>query len=150
MLYLFSILAGLLALFPAFMSLIESMHRRKEQNKALLHTAFTVYGRRTTDGGEYQADLWCTDNLIGRRKRKCNLCLEDLKDKNISKLHARLWLQDGYFCIAPAPNGWIPGRITYPDVYVNSYLVPKEGMILYPGDLIRLGNSEFYLKDTKE
>ena len=150
MLYHLIILIGLLALVPAFACLVAEQNQRKQRNKEMLHTAFTVYGRRTTDGREYEADLWCTDNLIGRRKRKCNLCVDFLNDNAIAKVHARLWLHGGYFCIAPVAKGWFPGRITYHNIFVNGYPVPKEGMVLYPGDLIRMGNSEFYLKNTKE
>lgn len=150
LLYSLSILAGLLALTAALAGLKDEMLLRRQRSRDMLHTAFVIYGRRTADGREVQADLYCTDNLIGRRKRKCNICLENLEDPAISRIHARLWLEKGHFCIAPVPRGLLPGRRTYPEIFVNGYAVPSEGMILLAGDLIRMGNSEFYIKDTKE
>lgn len=148
--YTLTILAGLLTLGCAVLCLSVEMDLRRKRNREILHTAFTVYGRRDPNGREVQADLYCTDNLIGRRKRKCNICLEKLNDPAISRIHARLWLEHGHFCIAPVPRGWFPGRITYPEIHINGTPVPSQGMIVYTGDVIRMGNSEFYLKDTKE
>lgn len=148
--YTLTALIGLLALTAAFFGLPEEMEFRRKRNTQILHTAFTIYGRRDANGHEVQANLYCTDNLIGRRKRKCNICLDKLNDPAISRIHARLWLEHGQFCIAPVPRGLLPGRITYPEILVNSVPVPPQGMIVYIGDVIRMGNSEFYLKDTKE
>lgn len=148
--YTFTVLIGLLALAAAVICLPEEMELRRKRNCEILHTAFTIYGRRDANGREVQANLYCTDNLIGRRKRKCNICLDKLRDPTISRIHARLWLEHGNFCIAPVPRGLPPFRVTYPEILVNGALVPPQGMIVYTGDVIRMGNSEFYLKDTKE
>lgn len=148
--YIFTVLIGLLSLTAAVIGLSEELELRRKRNCEILHTAFTIYGRRDASGREVQASLYCTDNLIGRRKRKCNICLDRLKDPTISRIHARLWLDHGQFCIAPVPRGLIPSRVTYPEIHVNGVLVPPQGMIIYTGDVIRMGNSEFYLKDTKE
>lgn len=148
--YIITVMIGLLTLIAAVLGLSGELELRRKRNCAILHTAFTIYGRRDANGREVQANLYCTDNLIGRRKRKCNICLDRLKDPTISRIHARLWLHNGQFCIAPVPRGLLPSRVTYPEIFVNGVSVPPQGMIVYTGDVIRMGNSEFYLKDTKE
>ena len=148
--YVLTVLSGLLALVSAAFCLSMERNLRRDRNRRIIHTAFTMYGRRNKDGQEVQADLYCTDNLIGRRKRKCNICLADLKDSSISRVHARLWIDNGTFCIAPVARYSFPAKVTYSEVYLNGTPVPREGMIVYIGDVIRMGNSEFYLKDTKE
>ena len=148
--YTLTVLIGLLTLAIALVGLPVELELRRKRNCEILHTAFTIYDRRDSLGREVQAELYCTDNLIGRRKRKCNICLDKLHDPSISRIHARLWLENGHFCIAPVPRGLLPNRLNYPQVFVRDVLVPPQGMVVYHGDIIQLGNSRFYLKDTKE
>lgn len=150
LLYMGTILFGMLTIFLSANFLNSDMEKRKRHNQKIIHTALAVYDRADTSGSPIRCDLYCTYNILGRRKQKCDLSLDFIGDKTISKIHAIVWYKEGHFHIKPYRHGLLPRWYTYPEVRVNNRLVPPEGCTIYNGDLIRLGRSEFYLMDTKK
>lgn len=141
-----TVMLGLSAMLLALCCADQEMEKRQAHYRELLHTSFVLCGK------DMEADLYCSYYVIGRRRRRSDLCLDILNDRSISKVHAILWYDNnsGRFFIAPAKNWkWRTG-VYYPRVYVNGRLVPPEGTMLHYGDGIRMGNSEFMLVHREE
>lgn len=139
--YLMMIATGLTAVWLLFSSSDREMEKRQAHYAKLLHSAFVI-----CDTGQ-EADLYRSYYVIGRRRRRCDLSLDFLKDPAISKVHGILWYDNalGQFSIAPARN-WTPARgVYYPEITVNAEKVPPTGVLLNYGDDIRMGSSQFTL-----
>lgn len=139
MLYLFVIFSGILTTTLSLYLAGHEMEARRSRYCALFHTRLVC-----CRGGE-EIDLYRTHYVVGRRKRRCDLELDFLQDKSISKVHATLWYDGSRFCIAPVKKS--PDE--YTRVLVNGAPVPPCGVTLAWGDVIEMGSSQFILKNSK-
>lgn len=143
--YWMALLVGAAALWLMYKYSDAEMNMREAHYRKLLHSAFVMCDI------DLEAVLYRSYYVVGRRRRRCDLCLDQLKDKSISKVHAILWYDStrGCFCIGPAKN-WKWGRgVYYPEIYVNGEKVPVFGKVLSYGDDIRMGCSQFTLAYKK-
>lgn len=141
--YVITALLGLLVMILAFWGVEEEMNRRQNRYKRLFHTKFVAL-----DSGK-SVELSCVHYVMGRRKRRCDLCLEHLNDPSISRVHAVMWHDGVHFCIAPAYNFRFFGGSKYPEVLVNGRQVPPVGIAIEYGDIIQMGHSQFTLRNSQ-
>ena len=143
MLYLFMVCTGVLTVFSAWTILRSEMKQRNEGYRQLLHTRFVIL-----ENNKF-LDLTRTHYVIGRRKRRCDISLEDLHDLSISKTHAVLWHDGHAFCIAPlCSKSGAKKTKKYSKILVNGIHVPPQGCSVQYGDLIQMGEHQFMLVDT--
>ena len=140
--YLPTIAVGILTVVLAFGLLVQEEKRRKRYYQEIYHTSFV-----DLDANQARA-LYRSNYIIGSRKRRCDIYLDD---KSISRVHAVLWHDGQYFCIAPTRDMELSRKDrkkSLPKVYVNGEEIPESGAVLYYGDIIRMGSSRFTLKDN--
>ena len=141
--YIPTILAGVvLVVMTGWLVTVEEK-RRHLHFKRRCHTSFVALDTNRA------RNLYRSHYIIGRRKRRCDI---QIKDQTVSRVHATLWHDGTSFCIAPCRDMELlelaKNRKELPTVYVNGEKVPLEGVVLCWGDVIRMGNSRFMLKDT--
>lgn len=142
--YYIMILCGVLALLIAARGLNREMVQRQKYYKELLHTKFCVCNSNEA------MDLACTYYVVGRRKRRCDISLRELRDMSISKVHAILWYDGHSFCIKPVCVRKLFGKSKYSILHINGRSVPPGGSRLSYGDVIRMGNNYFVLEDSRK
>lgn len=142
--YYLMILCGILTLLVAIGILKQEMRQRQERYRELLHTNFLVCN------SDLGMELSCAHYVIGRRERRCDICLKSLKDRAISRVHAVLWYDGHTYCIAPVYQRKLLGKSAYTTLSVNGSPVPPKGCVLRPGDVIRMGNHNFTLEDSRK
>lgn len=147
--YVLSVLLGAASLIAALSCAEEDMFKRKRRCQNMLHTDFVLYDMKHPENAP-ASSLHRTYNVIGRRRRKCDLCLDFTGDQSISRIHAVLTYRKGVFYVAPYQHNLPWSRKPLPEVYVDGALVPPEGVRVGYGMVVRIGNTEFYLKDTRE
>ena len=145
--YILTILTGFLTAAMIFWLMGKESDRRYVHYAQRFHTYFV-----SLDSNRAKR-LYRTHYIIGRRKRRCDICLDMLGDMSIAKVHAVLWYDGVNFCIAPSRDlSALPdigaAQKPLPVIYVNGELVPEEGVVVRCGDRIRMGNSYFQLENT--
>ena len=141
--YIPTILIGIVTVLMAFSLLGKEEKRRHEHFKEQYHTVLIDLDE------DLVRDLFRSHYIIGRRKRRCDIYVED---PSVSRVHAVLWHDGRHFCIAPVRDLEILNkhkRKKLPKVYVNNEEVSEDGVVLCRGDVIRLGNSRFMLEDSR-
>lgn len=146
--YIQTLLTGFLTAALIFWMMEKESDRRYYHYVQRFHTYFVVLD------ADYRKSLHRTHYIIGRRKRRCDICLDMLKDDSIGKVHAILWYDGRNFCIAPGRDlSFFLSRKEagkpLPAIYVNGELVPETGAVVGYGDRIRMGNSYFQLENGK-
>lgn len=142
-------LAGILTLLlSTYSSRSQMMHRRE-----VCRQYFNIRFVNTRTGGFL--DLTAGHYVIGRQRKKCDISLDDLDDPTISRVHAVLFWDGNSYCIAPVHPNSPFAHPSYPNVYIHrcgcplqEAAVPMEGVKLRHGDVLRLGESEFTLKEV--
>lgn len=143
--YFLMISMGMLGVLCAGKLLSHEMWNRRESYREQLHTRFAVYQ------GTMSLDLTRTHYVIGRRKRRCDINLEQLKDRSIAKVHAVLWYDGHSFCIAPIyRKTGKEKKKAYTSITINGVPVPPCGSVVRYGDMIRMGNHRFVLLDSRK
>lgn len=141
--YIPTILTGILLVALAGWLLTAEEQRRKVHFQRCYHTSFLDLNTKKA------RKLYRSHYIIGRRKRRCDIYVKGA----ISRVHAVLWHDGANFCIAPSRDLEIlklpADEKALPDVYVNGDKVPEEGVALCYGDVIRLGDGYFTLKNTE-
>lgn len=86
-------------------------------------------------------ELTCGYYIIGRRRRRSDLCLND---QTVSRQHAVLWYNGTQYCIRP-----IKKKDGISMVYVNHRQVSLEGQAVHDGDVIQVGDTRMKLYRKK-
>ena len=142
--YIPTVLIGIVTVVMAFSLLGTEEKRRYSHFKEQYHTILIDLNEE-----DRVRDLFRSHYIIGRRKRRCDIYLDD---PSVSRVHAVLWHDGIHFCIAPVRDLEILNkhkRKKLPKVYVNNEEVSEDGVVLCRGDVIRLGNSRFMLEDSR-
>lgn len=142
--YFILFLLGMVVLCIGWEAAKRESRQRQERYRTLLNTQFVCLETRLA------ADLCGTYFVLGRRKRKCDLCLADLNDPTISRIHAVLWWDGTDFCIQPVYQFHFLKPSRYTRVIVNGQSVPPSGVKVKPGDEIILGRSHFTIRRKTE
>ncbi len=158
MIYFLTMICGLWAV-AVFLPLMlwESKQRRQDAIRGI-HTEFVG------TNCDFVLPISATELTIGRRKRRCDICLIDLiKQKaancggsepfksKVAQVHARLWWDGMSFRIAPIYRRHLDGTCSKPAVWVNMIPVEKEtGMSVDFNDIITISKDmyKFKLVDT--
>ena len=140
--YLPTILTGVVTVALVFWLMKDECDRRHRYYVRAFHT-------RIVDlEGNRARELYRSSYVIGRRKRRCDICL---RDEAVAKVHAVLWHDGQDFRIAPCRDmELLEEAKQLPRVYVNGVEVPPQGVVLEMGDVIRMGSSRLMLEDTRE
>ncbi len=144
--YFVSALAGALALLGALFLANEECAGRYRSYEQRLHTKLVLYD---AEGGNQDLSytLYSTSNVLGRRKRRSDICLACYEDGNISRNHALLSYDGENIWIKPIFR-W--KHMCYTEVYVENELVPPEGRILHYGDRIAISGHLMQLHNTRD
>lgn len=91
-------------------------------------------------------EIYRTHMVLGRRKRKCDICLDFYNDPEISREHCVLWYDGERFHLSPV---YRPGSGSYTSVVVRSRPIPPEGVELAFGQNFYINGHELELVDGK-
>ena len=145
--FLITVLGLAAVVIMCFLNVRES-DQRIQQNLARLHTRFVALNCELEP-----VYLTCSDILIGRMGRRCDISLSHLINEEgrspVSKIHARLWWDGENFRIAPVLSRKKKGA---PVVKVNGWVAPpEEGLVVNYNDVITLTNQnlQFTLENTE-
>ena len=137
---------GCTVLLVCVLMLRSEQRLREDRAKAAMHARIVLLSAPGREVRPQAWDLSTVDVVLGRRKRKADLNLDDCGDQTISRLHARLWYDGRNYCLTPFPR---PDRPDLPTrTYLNNKALDFSGAVLRAGDTIRLGQTTFRLIDT--
>lgn len=136
-------IAGVLALLGAMLLADEECVKRRKAYEQLLHTRLVLFDADTN--GDLSCTLYRTNNVLGRRKRRSDICLASYKDGRISRNHAIL-SYDG-------ENIWIKPVFRFhscrhTEIVVENELLPPQGRIIRYGDRISIAGHMMELQNT--
>lgn len=118
-----------------------SQYKEKMHAALLLHDVPGQAGETKT----LMCDLYRAHTILGRRKRKCDVCLDCYEDLGISREHAVLWYDGRNFHIAPV---YSYGLGNYTQIRVDGECVPPAGVVLHMGESVQIAGHELQLIDT--
>lgn len=146
MTYYIIIAAGLLSLLIAMFLADEECAKRHKHYEQCLHTDLVLY-----NAGDRKENLACTlyrtNTVLGRRKRRSDICLACYKDGRISRNHAILSYDGENFRIKPVfrLNGF-----RHTEIVVENKIVPPQGQVIHYGDRIAIAGHLMQLRNTNE
>ena len=128
---------------------LEEKSLRREHYQKVFHAmlrAYDVPDPVTGKPGTVEHEIYRTHMVLGRRKRKCDICLDFYHDPEISREHCVLWYDGERFHLSPI---YRPGTGGYTNLVVHNRLVPPEGVVLAFGQNFYINGHEFELVDTR-
>lgn len=143
-------IAGIFALLGITFLAGEECRSRQKAYAQKLHTELVLHDV-PGEGGSPSCSLACTlyrtHNVIGRRKRRSDICLACYRDGCISRNHAVLLYDGEHYRIKPAFrfNGF-----RHAQILVENEVVPPQGMIIRYGDRIAIAGHILQLVNTNE
>ena len=144
--YFIIMTAGVLALVCALFLADEECVKRHRAYEKCLHTDLVLYGAQSPNG-DLSCTLYRTNNVLGRRRRRSDICLSCYKDGRISRNHAILSYDGKNFWIKPV---FRPQSFRYTEIIVEHELVPPGGRIIHYGDRISIAGHMMQLQNTDE
>lgn len=109
--------------------------------------AYDVPDPMTGKPGAVEHEIYRTHLVLGRRRRKCDICLDFYNDLAISREHGVLWYDGSRFHLKPV---YRPGSGGYTSIVVRNRLIPPEGVVLDFGQNFYINGHEFELVDTRK
>ena len=144
--YFMLTMSGILALLGVVFLADEECLKRHKDHTQCLHTQLLLYN---VPG--YDMPLACTlyraDNVLGRRKRRSDICLDCYDDGHISRNHAVLTYDGENFRIKPV---FRLNSFRHTEIIVENALVPPQGCVLHYGDRIAIAGHLMQLQNTDE
>lgn len=146
MIFASAVLCGAAAVLLCLTLVFQEAQLRKKAAISRMHTTFKAINCDLPD-----VELYATQMIIGRRRRRCDISLSSLKDKRISKVHAVLWWDGSGYRIAPLGVLHPDMTTSKPKVWVDMEPVTDPGgaEVNY-GSIIKISDGEykFELVDT--
>lgn len=141
--------AGVFALLFALLLAEEECAKRHKHYEQCLHTQLVLFDAQDRNLG--RADLACTlyrtNNVLGRRKRRSDICLACFKDGCISRNHAILSYDGENFRIKPV---FRLNSFRHTEIIVENEVVPPKGRIIHYGDRIAIAGHMIQLQNTND
>ena len=144
--YLILTTAGVLALLFALLLADEECDKRHKAHERLLHTQLVLCDANGPNG-DLTCTLYRTDTMLGRRKRRSDVCLAVYKDGRISRSHAILSYDGENVRIKPV---FRLSSLSHTQIIVESQLVPPQGRVVRYGERITIAGHLLLLQNTEE
>lgn len=140
--YVIMTAAGFLALLFAYLLAEEECTKRHKLYEQRLHTQLVLFDAPDRN---LACTLYRTNNVLGRRKRRSDICLACFKDGRISRNHAILSYDGENFHIKPV---FRLKSFRHTEIIVENELVPPQGRIIRYGDRISIAGHMMQLENT--